>query len=82
MAPYWERWIIVDQNKISLNLMCFELLWNLDICLFQRQPLPCWPEFLVRAVLTTTTRALYYYSLEILSASDLVFLWDLAQDLE
>ena len=40
MAFHWARWIIVEQNKLSFNLMSFELTCNMGILLLQRQTPP------------------------------------------
>ena len=36
MASHWECWNILEQNKQSLNLMCFGLPRKLDVCALQR----------------------------------------------
>ena len=37
MAYHWVGWIIVEQNDLSLNLMCFKLPQNLDISRFRER---------------------------------------------
>ena len=74
--------MIVEQNKLSLNLMCFEFPQKLDIRVLQRHMLPRWSEFLVRAVNTVLTLASYYHSLDLLLAWYLGLCWYITQYME
>ena len=47
MAPHWSRWMIFEQSKLLVNLMCFEIPWKLDFWSLQRLTLPLWTDFLV-----------------------------------
>ena len=82
MASHWGRWMIFEQNKLSLNLMCFELPRNIEFLSLQRQALPLWTDFLVRVVQTTDMWSFYHYSLEKHLSHDLGFLWYLPQYME
>ena len=82
MVSHWAIWMIVDQNKIYLNLMCFKIPHKLEVGSLHRQALPFWSEFLLRAVWTVMTWAFYNYYLGQRSSRDLEFFWDIPQDLE
>ena len=47
--------MVVEQNKLDLDLMCSEILQNMDVLSLQIQTPPWWPKLLLRAVHTATT---------------------------
>ena len=82
MTYHWDIWIIVWENKLYLNLMCFEIPRKQDILSLQILAILHLSDFLIHAVRTMTPWLWYYYSLGKRLTSGLGFFWDINQDME